>query len=195
MMTQGQNPTFTSTRKLSAIAVMTAACLATNYLLIGFVNVKLMDMIVFVSGVIYGPFVGMTVGAMTWLVYGTLNPFGFSLPILVATSMGESIYGLVGGLMGKIALRESDYSRGNLLWKTGFKFAVVGFLLTFIYDFFTNLVSGLTAGVPLYVAFMAGIPFALVHELSNTAFFMVGVTPLANAINRLPLGLRGGNHG
>jgi uncharacterized membrane protein len=78
------------------------------------VNVKFMDLIVFVSGVVFGPLMGASVGVLTWLVYGTLNPYGFSLPILLATCTGESIYGIIGGMLGSKQIKNnhetaSDY--------------------------------------------------------------------------------------
>ena len=169
-----------SAQKASIIAVMTAACIASNYLLIGVVNVKFMDLIVFVSGFSFGPTVGASVGVLTWLVYGTLNPYGFSLPILVATSLGESLYGIAGGLMG--TRRTEEIGRGMT---ASIKFAITGFLLTFVYDLITNIVSGLSAGIPLNIALATGIPFAIAHEFSNAAFFFLGALPLITAIGRL----------
>jgi uncharacterized membrane protein len=167
-------------QRASIIAVMTATCIASNYLLIGVVNVKFMDLIVFVSGFAFGPTVGASVGVMTWLVYGTLNPYGFSLPILVATSLGESLYGIAGGIMGK---RETETIERGLT--VSIKFAITGFLLTFVYDLITNIVSGLSAGIPLNIALVTGIPFAIAHEFSNAAFFFLGALPLIIAIGRL----------
>jgi hypothetical protein len=181
------NPTL-STRQVSVIAVMTATCVSTNYLLIGVINVKLMDLLVFVSGFAFGPLVGAIVGILTWLVYGTINPYGFSLPILAATCLGESIYGAVGGLLGGMEPHRTDDNPGGRLRFFNAKFAVIGFLLTFAYDLLTNIVSGLVAGIPIAVALVGGIPFALTHELSNLAFFFVGVSPLMNAIRRLSSG-------
>ncbi len=172
------------TRQIGLIAVLTATCAATNYLMIGFVNVKLMDLIVFASGFRFGPSVGGLVGFLTWLVYGTINPYGFSLPILLATSIGESMYGIVGGLLGRLGLQEGG---GGRLWFMNARFAIIGFVLTFIYDLFTNIISGVVIGLPLSVALLAGIPFALVHELSNTLFFFVGASPLLAALRRLSL--------
>lgn len=176
------------TRQVSVIAVMTAACVSTNYLLIGVVNVKFMDLLVFVSGFAFGPLVGGSVGVLTWLVYGTINPYGFSLPILVTTCLGESIYGIVGGLLGGVEVRGAGNSVGGRFSFFNVKFAVVGFLLTFVYDLLTNIVSGVVVGIPIVVALVSGIPFALAHELSNTAFFFVGVSPLVSVIRRLPSG-------
>jgi hypothetical protein len=146
-----------------------------------------MDMIVFISGLAFGMTVGATVGVLTWLVYGTLNPYGFSLPILVATCLGEAMYGFIGGLLGKRGFLSEDSSKFSLLTE-GAKFAVIGFLLTFMYDLFTNVISGLVAGIPLFIALASGIPFALVHELSNIVFFFVGVSPLMKGINRITAG-------
>jgi hypothetical protein len=164
--------------RASVIAVMTAACIVSNYALIGVFNVKLMDLIVFSSGFLFGPSVGASVGILTWLVYGTLNPYGFSLPVLVATSLMESVYGIVGGILGK---------RGNMgVGLTGnLKYGIIGFLLTFLYDLVTNIVSGLSAGIPLGVALITGIPFAIAHQGSNAAFFFLGASPLISAVGRL----------
>jgi hypothetical protein len=159
---------------------MTAACIVSNYLLIGIFNVKLMDIIVFSSGFLFGPTVGASVGILTWFVYGTLNPYGFSLPILIATSLMESLYGIVGGLLGA-----NGSGRMGVGLAVNVKYGIVGFLLTFLYDLVTNIVSGLSAGIPLTVAMIAGIPFAIAHEGSNAAFFFFGAQPLISAVGRL----------
>ena len=166
--------------RASVIAVMTAACIVSNYLLIGIFNVKLMDIIVFSSGFLFGPTVGASVGILTWFVYGTLNPYGFSLPILIATSLMESLYGIAGGLLGA-----NGPGRMGAGLAVNVKYGIVGFLLTFLYDLVTNIVSGLSAGIPLTVAMIAGIPFAIAHEGSNAAFFFFGAQPLISAVGRL----------
>lgn len=172
-------------RVVGLIAILTATCVATNYLMIGLVNVKFMDLVVFCSGFRFGSLVGGLVGFLTWLVYGTVNPYGFSFPILLATSLGESMYGIVGGLLRGLKLPGGEAGR---LWFIDARFAFIGFILTFIYDLFTNIVTGLVVGMPLSVVLLAGIPFALIHELSNTVFFFVGASPLLAALRRLPLG-------
>ena len=173
-----------STRELGFVGVMTALCVASNYLMLSIVNVKFMDLFVFVSGYVMGPFVGILVGIFTWLVYGTLNPYGFSLPILFATIAGESLYGLVGGLASQLQLQESRISSiSNVrFWVSNVKFGTLGFLLTFVYDLFTNAISGLLAGLPIIVAIIVGVPFALAHEVSNFLFFFFGASLTINAI-------------
>ena len=172
--------TSSPSKKASIIAVMTATCVASNYALLGFTNVKIMDFIIFVSGFVFGPFTGALIGVMTWMVYGTLNPYGFSLPILVATASSEALYGVLGGILGD---RTIHFEGRPLL--TNLKFAIVGFLLTFLYDLITNVASALTVGIPIEVALISGIPFSIAHELSNAAFFFVGAAPVIKAIRQV----------
>lgn len=165
-------------RKIATLAILASTALSTNYLLIGFSNVKLMDLIVFVSGFLFGPSFGVSLGLLIWLVYGVLNPYGFSLPILAACMIGEVLYGLSGSLMA----RTSEFSyRG---WSMDLRMGIVGFFITFIYDLFTNLVSALTVGIPIQVALISGIPFALIHEVSNAIFFAIGVPSLVSGVKR-----------
>jgi uncharacterized membrane protein len=169
--------TLNKTKKVTMISLMAAAAIATNYLLIGVFNVKLMDIIVFATGYLLGSASGATVGFLVWMVYGTLNPYGFNLPILLATALSETIYGISGGLFSiKMGLIEN--------MKPDLRLAVIGFLLTLIYDLMTNVVSVVTVGVPLTMGLIAGIPFGLMHEVSNSIFFAFGLPPLVRSINQ-----------
>lgn len=185
-----------STRELSFIAVMTALSVSSNYAMIGFTNIKFMDLFVFVSGYCFGSLPGILVGVFTWCVYGTLNPYGFSLPILIATALGEGLYGFVGGLSKELGLKVPGLSKIGRKehWICNVKIAMLGFLLTFLYDLFTNIVSGLTVGLPIFVALINGIPFAVLHEGSNLAFFFWGGATLIMIIRRIPI-VRGEKNG
>jgi uncharacterized membrane protein len=171
-----------TSRSISVIAVMTAVCVATNYFLIGVANVKLMDTIVFITGLCFGSVVGASVGILTWMVYGTINPYGFSLPILIATSSSEAIYGILGGALSKSQLFE--LSEDNILL-SNLKFGVIGFLSTFTYDLLTNIASAVTSGIPITVVLITGIPFALIHQVSNSVLFFFAVTPVVKQIYKL----------
>jgi len=181
--------TKTSTKELSFIGVMTALCISSNYLMIGLTNIKFMDLFVFISGYVMGSLAGSSVGILTWLVYGTLNPYGFNLPILIATCIGESLFGIVGGISKKFGLNVSLVSSTMItekrFWGTNLKIGIVGFLLTFIYDLFTNIVIGIIFEIPLIPCIIAGTPFAIAHEVSNFFFFFLGCNVLINAIQKI----------
>jgi hypothetical protein len=178
-----------NTVKVAVIAVFCAVSIGTNYALFSLWNVKLMDFIVFVGGFCFGPVVGVSIGLISWSVYGTLNPQGFVLPVLFATMFSETIYGIAGGL-----LRKGLTGMKEEAWRASVLFASVGVLLTLIYDVVTNIVFGLSAGWNVVFAIVVGfIPFGLVHEISNMFFFGVGSVPVISAINKVVGGERNVN--
>jgi hypothetical protein len=166
----------TNTKKLALISIMTATAIATNYLMIGTLNIKFMDLIVFTTGYLLGTSLGATTGVLVWLVYGVLNPFGFSLPIWLSTMFCETMYGASGGYFAQQRLDGIGFDP----W-----IAATGFLVTFVYDLITNIVSGVTVGIPIKLALITGIPFMLAHIASNTVFFGFGFKPLAAAIRKV----------
>jgi hypothetical protein len=182
-----QNRLFTI-KTLNLIIVMTSINLASNYAMVGIPNVKLMDLFVFISGYLMGAFPGAIVGTLTWLVYGTLNPYGFNFIILIATCLGESLYGVVGWLSAKFGLGSNLSSLkevgGKKVWWTNLKFGVIGFFSTFVYDIFTNIISVVIVGLPPLMAIIQGAPFAIAHEVSNFFFFFFGCSALIVTIKK-----------
>lgn len=180
-----------STKTLSLIVIMVALSLASNYALITVPNVKFMDLFVFVSGYLMGVFPGVLVGVLAWLVYGTLNPYGFDLSIFIACIIGESLYGVVGGLFAKFKLlnleetSKINYLNGVEYYMSNLKLGILGFLLTFIYDLLTNTAISLVYGLPLLAVIISGVKFAVLHEVSNFLFFSFGGAPLILTIKKV----------
>ncbi|MEM2319782.1 MAG: hypothetical protein QXQ47_03290 [Candidatus Bathyarchaeia archaeon] len=168
-------------RKICIIAIIAALCVGSNYALIGVPNVKVMDLLVFVGGLAFGPLVGASIGIFAWLIYGLINPYGFVFQIWLATMLSEAIYGVAGGLIGK-RLTSTGFTSSvlglNLL------FGAAGFLLTFVYDLITNLVYAWAFNVPLLIAIIAGVPFTLTHELSNAVLFGACTVPLITTLEK-----------
>lgn len=172
-----------NSQKLAIITLLAALSIGTNYAMISLFNVKLMDLIVFISGFCFGPLVGALIGIISWAVYGTLNPIGFSLPIWLSTMFSETIYGIVGAAIRKSLnpneLKEFKSERVN----TYFFFGILGMFLTFVYDIITNMVFGYVSGWNILFAIIVGfVPFGLVHMFSNAFFFGLGCAPAINAV-------------
>jgi len=163
------------------IVTLCALSIATNYALIGVSNVKLMDFIVFFGGFFFGSIVGGSIGVLSWLVYGLINPYGFVPQIWLATMFSESIYGLVGGAVGS-KLRTTSL-KGQRLGASVF-FATVGFFPTLVYDLITTVVLAYSANTPLAGTILFGTPFTLVHEISNAAIFGVCMVPLITVLGK-----------
>lgn len=164
------------TRKVALVAMLTALAVSTDYAMFPLANVKLMDSIVFVSSLAFGLEVGVSVGALTWLVYGEVNPLGPDGGVLLLVLIGsETIYALLGWLARRFfdPGRSSLPSR-SLLWGS------LGLIGAFTYDVITNVVPPLLAGDSLAASLLfllPGAPFMLAHEASDFVFFST-VAPL-----------------
>lgn len=86
----------------------------------------------------------------------------------------EAIYGFGGGILGRKTASLSFYSGGGAL---SFLFGASGFFLTLFYGIVTNVVYAWAFNIPLGIALITGVPFALVHQLSNTVLFGICAVP------------------
>jgi len=170
------------TRKVSIITTLTALCIATNYALLGIHQVKLMDFIVFVGGFYLGPLAGASIGILSWLVYGTINPYGFIPQVWLATMFSEAIYGLIGGLLGK-KIAPTNFNGVRL--RLSIFFGTIGFISTLFYDLATNVVWASAFSVPIIVAILCGTPFTIVHQVSNATIFGVSAVPVITVLEKL----------
>ncbi|MEM0049017.1 MAG: hypothetical protein QXW39_00570 [Candidatus Bathyarchaeia archaeon] len=181
-----------STKILCLVIMLTSINLASNYAMIGIPNVKFMDLIVFLSGYSIGLIPGILVGVFTWLIYGTLNPWGFNLIILVATCLSETIYAIFGWLSRKFNpasnMSPSPKINRENYWLMSLKFGIIGFFATFLYDLITNIASVVMVGLPPIMAIISGAWFAVIHEVSNFLFFFSCGIPLALLIEKLTYG-------
>lgn len=198
------------------VAVFTALSLATNYALIGFQNVKLMDTLVFVVAFLFGVRLGVGVAVSTWLVYGLVNPNGVDGPVILSfLILGECFYAIGGALLSRTSVgrelsrkkpigdRPTFPVRAGVLGKVGRRirnlnptrslvFALVGLQATFGYDLLTNFASWLFLTTSLYQAFIIGniigAPFSVAHEGSNAIFFATIAPAVIVATRRMGLG-------
>lgn len=168
----------TSTRVVG-VAMMTALATALAYSTVALPNVSLMDVVVFVAGWTMGAGAGAAVGCLSWVVYGVLNPYGFNPVVWIATMTSEALYGLAGGLVKKVLPPHHIKLREALL------LGGLGFLSTFTYDILTNLAFAFVFNIPLLIALAMGIPFALVHELSNLVIFTSAAPPMVKAFHKV----------
>ncbi len=150
--------------KTAVITIYTAAILSTNYLLIAFPNVKLFDFLVFTASSVHGLSVGVAVAVTTWLVYGTLNPWGAAPPPLLITLIASEMVFVLLALVAR-RIHCSGHVDKCLVW------GVLGALGGFLYDFVTNVYVGVFFYNNVLAALILGIPFTVAHVLSNLLFF------------------------
>lgn len=159
-----------TTRTLALIAIFTSLILASDYALSPIFNVKLLDTLVFVSAYVFGFRVGASIAILSEFIWGTVNPNGFGGLIIPFLIVGELIYVVAGYAASRLWSIDkiSALSARNMF--LGATLAICAFL----WDLETNLASGLLEGARTlvqYIPFLiAGIPFAIPHELSDFAF-------------------------
>jgi hypothetical protein len=139
-------------------------------------NIKLMDTFVFVAGFSLGIVPGIIVANLTWLIYGTLNPLGFSLPTLLSVMIGESCYAVVGWMVSRYMFRKKNL----FSIESSIIFGLAGLLATLAYDVFTNAVTGWLFYNSIVIGLLTmnfPLPMGLLHEISNLILFAV-VSPL-----------------
>lgn len=165
------------TMQVATVVILVALSIGTNYALAGVLNVKLMDLIAFTGGFLFGPLVGALIGILSWSLYGVLNPNGFVPQIWVATMFSETIYGFAGGILRKASVNFDAKKLGHMIF-----LGSLGFLLTLSYDVLTNIAYAQVFGQSLLVAMVVGAPFTLVHEVSNALLFGICFIPLLSAL-------------
>lgn len=174
------------TRRVAAVSVMTALAITTDYALFPLANVKLMDTIVFVTALAFGPVAGISVGALTWLVYGTFNPLGPDSGLfLVLLMVSETVYAFAALLARRLTNPDSkDVPTRSLVW------GALGLIGAFLYDFNTIVTPAALAGTPITPFTVAALlapasPFLLAHEISDFVFFATVAPLLFSAVRKV----------
>jgi hypothetical protein len=164
-------------------ALFIATAVAAGYLLMAVPNVELITTVVALGGLTLGAGNGLLIGGASMLLYGALNAWGPAYPPLWAMQIGGmALTGLMFGLLRKPLLRLSRPLPRALF------FALLGGVMTLLYDLLTNLAFPLAARMPLQgvlTTLAAGVPFALVHVGTNVALFAVVVPVAADQLRKM----------
>lgn len=181
-------------REVAIIALFSSASVATSYALYPLPNVKLMDLIIFTAAYCFGLPVGLSVAAISRLVYGTINPYGFAgLPLLLILVAAEEVYAVFGWLLSRFSRFEDATVPHRSLGKY-VRLAAAGGFSALIFDVVTNAASGLLAYPNLDVvqAMLIGVltmnfplPLGVIHQASNTVLFAVVAPALIVAVQRV----------
>lgn len=174
------------TQKVAVVSLFSALAITTDYAMFPLANIKLMDTIVFVAGLVFGLDVGVSVGGLTWLVYGSINPLGpDSGPLLVLLMASETVYAFLGWLARKFfSFDELEVPARSLAW------GCLGLIGAFAYDLNTIVTPVLLSGASLTVALASLFPaflFMLAHEVSDFVFFATVGPVLVAAVLRVRL--------
>ena len=172
-----------NTRSIVLASLLVAVSLGTNYLLLGIPNVKLMDVCTFLAGKHLGLLWGVVVGASTWIIWGTLNPYGISLLTTAIVIAGQSFYAVAGWGLGSFSFNGGTTDEKHPTWH-----AVAGLLSTLAYDLFTNALVGIIFYGSMALGLLTmnfPLPMGLAHEVSNFILFPLIAVPIEGRMDKL----------
>jgi hypothetical protein len=133
--------------------------------------VEFTSIITFFAGVFFGSFVGAGLGALVMFINGFLSPWGFAGMVMPFQMVSMAIIGFAGGIFRRYGVPKKPS-------RTVIESAIIGAFLTLIYDIITNIGTAVVSGIPILIAFVTGVTFAILHIGSNTLIFGVAFAPL-----------------
>lgn len=157
---------------------MTALALVGNYVFVAIPNVELGSGILFVTAYVFGFQTGASCAMLMAIIFGSVNPWGGLIPqIWITQVIGWLYIAAAGALLGKGSHGINQKSQSE--WILG----LTGAFLTFFFDMLTNFGYSWAFEVPYWLAIVSGLPFMVVHVVSNAIIFG-GVTPRLDQIIR-----------
>ena len=168
---------------LTRVSAFVAVGIALGLVLAGIPNVELITAVCFISGFLLGVRAGILTGALTETLFAGFHPMGSSVGLVLAAQIiGMTLAGTFGGLAAMLAgkTREGVRYFGIII--------LSGATATLIFDFLTNLAFPLMAGFSFsqtVVVLAAGIPFAVLHLVSNVLVFGFIVRPIIPRLEKV----------
>lgn len=153
---------------LAVTATFTALIVGSDFALAPFANVKLLDTVVFVVAFVFGFRIGAAVAVLSETVWSSVSPWGMGGAITPFLVGGELLFVFAGYATSKLweaPERLPAFSAQNLY------FGAILSVCAFVWDFETNIATGLIAGAQTLASLLTyevfGIPFTIAHELSD----------------------------
>ncbi|MBD3406692.1 MAG: hypothetical protein GF411_11305 [Candidatus Lokiarchaeota archaeon] len=157
-------------RWVSIASIMTALAIVGNYTLVGIPNVEFGTVILFITAYLFGFQMAAWSTIIMSIIYGSINPWGaFIPPIWFSQVVAWMFISMSGSILGRnITARTSRRVRVIEL-------GVSGALLTMLFDLITNAGYAYAFSIPYHVTLLTGLFFMMVHVMSNTVIFALGV--------------------
>lgn len=154
--------------------------IAAGYMLISVPNVEAITATLFLAGYTLGTERGILASLITVIVFFGLNPQGGMFPpLLLAQAFGLAIASVAGVIFSKLETLNKYVNLALIL--------VLSLITTLLYDLLTNLAFPIAAGLNfkgILITLGAGIPFAIIHLVSNVLIFLALVPPVIMTLNK-----------
>jgi hypothetical protein len=175
-----------STTEAAVIAVFTAMVVGSDFALTPYVNIKLMDVTVFIVAFVFGFRPGAAVAVLSETIWSVVSPWGFAGAITPFLVGGELLFAAAGWGASRVWGRD-----GKVLSPTALFFGATLAICAFAWDFETNAATALIATWPgtslsqvvFYELQGFVFPTPLAHELWD---FVLGAVLAPAAILAMP---------
>jgi hypothetical protein len=173
----------TDVRRLALIPALSALIVGSDFALAPYVDVKLLDVVVFSAAFLFGFRLGAAVAVISEAAWSVVSPWGMAgavTPFLIA---GELLFAAAGWWASRVWADRSRLPQNSIF------IAALMLVCAFTWDFETNLATAFIASWPglsisAVVAWqVSGIPFSLVHEAAD---FCLGLLFAPAAILLIP---------
>lgn len=145
--------------KVGIVGIYAAACVGGGYMLIFIPNVQIYDMMIFLGGLLFGPWLGTTIAFIAELIHSIFNIYGASPPpLLLVQLIAYPLLGLAGGLMKNARIIKNITKRSQLI------FGLIGLTFAFTYTIFADIIWPLLANIGVSIALwvIEGMPLRIV---------------------------------
>ena len=164
--------------EVATVAVFTAMIVGSDLALASVPNVKLLDSLVFVVAFVYGFRTGALVAILSEGVWAVVSPWGFAAVIGPFLIVGELVFAVAGWQASRVWGDPSKLISNSLF------IGATILLCAFAWDLETNVATAFIAyGGNLVATLVSGIPFAIVHEVSD---FFIGAAVAPAVILLIP---------
>ncbi len=167
-------------RRLILAAIFMALALAGGLAFFAVPGLELMTATVFLAGFMLGMMRGLIVGGIAEFLYTFFNPLGPAIPpLMLAQVAGMAVSGFAGGCLARLFPDRLPPLPA---------FAVLGILLTLLFDFATTLAFGVSIKQTwegFFAALTFGAPVYLTHVATNGLIFSLLVPILARHLHTL----------
>lgn len=157
---------------MTLVVVMSTLISCFRLAMVAIPNVNPVTAMVLMMGIVFGKKKGFMIGVLSTLLSSIVTGFG-SWVIFQLVAWG--MIGLIGGVLG------------SLKWTNPFVLSLIGFFLSFLYGWFTNIEIWLLYTSPQtlekYIALCVGsLYFDLAHALSTSLILLFTSYPLIRVL-------------
>jgi len=175
-------------RQIALVPVLSALIVGSDFAMAPYVDVKLLDVVVFSAAFLFGFRLGAVVAIISEGAWSFVSSWGFAGPLMPFLIGGELLFAAAGWWASRVWSDRSKVAQNSIF------IAALMLVCAFAWDVETNLATALIASwptttLPIVLAWqVSGIPFALIHEAAD---FLLGLLFAPAAILLVPRVMKG----